>query len=192
MDLTKVNTTAQSEISQFRVKTKPTVLPVALETVKTWLKRTGTSSEDALITSLIKESADHVQNIIGRSLTARTCEYYLPNAPEQIFLPFTAASIVSVKDSTGAAVTFSTRGLSNKYVVISNSPIPKDITVEYISGSTTADEIEDGILSALKKLITELYENRGDSASINISGVSEATRISVGKLLYPYRRNLLC
>jgi hypothetical protein len=192
MDLTKITTNQGTEIAQFRVKTKATVLPVTLATAKAWLKRTGTTSEDDTITKLIKEAAAHVENIIGRSLTTRVCEYYIPNAGEKIFLPFTAAEIISVKDSNGAAVTHSTRGLSNKYVVLSNSPITRHLTIEYKSGTDNPEEIEDGIISALKKLITELFENRGDSASIDINGTSESTKISVAKLLYPYRRNLLC
>jgi len=160
------------------LKTAPASEPISLDEVKTQLKLSLTStSEDAYLTALLATARVMVERYLNRSLITQTwtgysedwCELCLPYAPIQ--------SVTSVKyyalDNAGSISTLDTGQywvdliegeVEFRYATV--KPLleperPNVIEIEYVAGYGSSTEVPDPIKHAMKILITDMYENRG-------------------------------
>jgi len=189
-NLTEAHASVSNTIKQWRIKSGAASPLFAAAELEAYFKLPDSYEPD-----LVEESCDtaeiHLSNAMARSIQQRTLEYFIGDlTPDDCFkLPYGATEIISITDSEDNPVQHSTRGLSDLEIQIQG--FYTDVTIEYRSGYTTAADIPPPIKTAVKKLALELYDNRGASNQIDISQVAGPTWMAIGKLIYPYRRNLI-
>lgn len=176
--------------------TGPAAEPVTLSEAKAWL-RLDTNDEDDLVTALIASARAAIEAHLRRVLMAQTWRLVLDAWPQGNvlhlpFAPLISISAIRVFDAADIAqviATASTRldAASDpaRLVFITAPPTParslNGIEVDAVCGyGNTASDVPAPIRQALKMLIAQLYENRGDAA-----GEWPASIIAV---LAPFRR----
>lgn len=147
--------------------------------------RIDTSIEDTLITSLVAECIDLVEESYGFQLIEKNVvveyEYY----GKEIRLPlYPVQSITSVKtiDRVGTETTLTANDdyyLTGDTLVVSTVygwEVPDDrvrLKVTYVAGYTT---IPSGITLGLKKLVTSMYEDRQDLVEGGVSVMPNSSK----------------
>lgn len=148
-----------------------------LANVKEWL-RVDFTTDDDLITNLINQSVNLVEEYLNRAIIPQTINCIatkrvlleLPYGPIQ--------SITSVKDEDGTDLTYEWNGFEINFSSSVWSPTDPDVYGPYVESYTiyeagpdisTGEELEgdSGLTVAIYEVIALLYENRGDSTDIN-------------------------
>jgi len=193
-----------------RLKEAPTSEPVTLAEMKIHLHcDADITTEDALISSLIKAAREHVEAITGRALGTQEWYAYLDCFPSDgyIKLPFgslQSVSAVKYKDSTGVETTL--QAASQYLVDLSSEPgrvvLPyavswpsftpypvNPITIEFTCGYDTNEDtgpVPESIKAAIKLFVADMYENR--ESQIAVTGISQfAENRTAINLITPYR-----
>jgi len=189
--------------------TAPTVEPVTLTEVKKHLRLATTdaeaaayTTEDDLLDRLITTARIMTEQQTGRKLITQTLEYYLDEWPDgdEIKLPYpplqSATVTYRLEDDTGYDNTLSTVDVDivsepGRIVLQPNESWPsgtlyseKPIKIEFDCGYGDADDVPEGIKSAILLRITDLYEHRGEIvAGVSVGRIEGA----IDSLLWPYR-----
>jgi uncharacterized phiE125 gp8 family phage protein len=166
-----------------------------------------TSNEDTLLTSIIQAAREQVEDITRRALITQTWDYYIDRFPNSnaFKLPFgNLQSVTHIKytDSDGTQTTMT---VSDEYIVETNgdkcgrivlpygeswpsfTAYPSNpIVIRFVCGWTSAAAIPEKIKSALKLILTDLYENR-ESQIISTTGSDYKINTALTKLLASYR-----
>ena len=193
--------------SKYILKTDNYSLAVDLSNVKSYLK-VDTTTDDDLITALIKTATKLVEGYTRRELLNKVFTMYLDffpfgrmhgNTVESNFNNYTIQvkrsklqSISSIKYYSNEILTtldptlydFSIdNDYSRIYLIDSNSTFPETderkqaVEIEFIAGYGVSNTlIPDALKTAIKIIVTYMYENRGDCVSgselIMLSGAS--------------------
>jgi len=189
---------------RLRIKTQPSVEPVDILSIKTHLHMdSDQTAEDILLASLITAARSYVEQYTGRALVTQTWYGFLDQFPgmDHIGLPFgNLSSVTSVKtiDSVGDETTLT---LTTQYLVDTDSepgrvtlpysvswpsftPYPVNpIVIEFICGYGLASAVPDGLKSAIKLIVGDLYEHR----EAQIETGSFQINKTVQNLMFPYR-----
>ena len=169
---------------QLQLITAPIIEPVALNDLKLHLRiDVDAVDEDEYLESLITAVRGHVEDVTGRALLTQTWDYFLDEWPRANFikLPFgnlQTVSSVKWKDSAGTEATLTpttdylveTNGAGIGRIVLpfsgswpSGTLYPSNpITIRFICGWTSAILVPLKIVSALKMIAADLYEQRGE------------------------------
>lgn len=182
------------------VSVEPTEEPLTVDEQKTWSRITD-AAEDAHLETLITGARVHVEQYLGRALMEQTlvakwdcwpCEFELERAPVQ--------SITSIQyiDVDGVTRTVSS---SNYYTDLDSTPPricrkngytwpilqlgrPNAVTVTYVAGYASADDVPRPIKMAISMLVDHWYENRGP---VLVGAILAEIPLTVQALLGPYR-----
>lgn len=160
------------------VTSAPSSEPITLAEAKTHL-RVDTSDDDTYIASLIQLAREVAEKDLRRALFTQTIQLKLDEFPDTdyLLLPFAAplqsVSSVSYNDVNGDAQTFAT---SNYTVDTSYTPgrillepsasfpitedMPSAVTITYVAGYTSTDDIPERIKHAIKLLVGNWYCSR--------------------------------
>jgi len=179
----------------------PSVEPVTTTDQKNWM-RIDTSDEDTLIGSLAAAARAYVEMATSRQCITASWVLKLKNFPAgDIVLPiFPLQSITSIKyyDSNGAEQTWSsalydvdTAMEPGRVRPVSGADYPSDVRVytddiesTFVSGDgDAASDVPDGVLSAIKILAANWFENREANTPIGLTPVP----MSLESLIWQYR-----
>ena len=136
---------------------------LTLTIAKLWMKVDDTA-DDTLITSLITQAKDIIEQYVNFTLTPATITL-TATARKQLYLPFgPVQTITSVKNYDGDAVEYTYEGLyidfdTQVYSVTSPENAYVQTTTIYTTGTTS---IPSGLMLGWKEVVLYLYENRGD------------------------------
>ncbi len=187
------------------LKTKPKKYPVSFEQAIDHLNLTlGWTEDDEYIKTLIKAATKKAEQYLRRRLITQTWYVYYnawPKGSKEIVLPFgQLQSVTSIKytDIDGTETTWSTTEynidtdadpgrvtLEYGYTWPTETLHPQNpIVIEFVCGyGDDGSDVEDMIKHAIKVMIDDLYNNRGDI----LVGISAQNLKAVGDLLMPYR-----
>jgi uncharacterized phiE125 gp8 family phage protein len=181
----------------------PTVEPVTVSEAKDHLRIT-TNDEDSLIADLVISCREVAEGVTRRAILTQTWDYYLQQFPPntEVVLPFgNLQSVTSVKwkatDGTETTLTSGTdylvelNGEGHGKIVLPYGSIwppgpmytSNAITIRFVCGWTTAFLVPYRIKAAIKMLVAEMYENRGES----VLGQTVVKNDTVDNLLATYR-----
>jgi len=162
--------------------TAPVLEPISVLEAKEHL-RVITNDEDEYISTLITAAREEVEDITRRVIMTQTWDYFLDEFPDEdyITLPFgKLASVTTVKwkDEDAAETTLT---VTTDYLVETNGdgygrivlPVdvywPSDelyvsnpISIRFVAGWTTRALVPSRIKSAIKMLVSDMYESRGE------------------------------
>lgn len=156
-----------------RLITAPVNLPVSIATVKAFLRVDGTT-DDALLTSLIKAAAETGEGLARRAFITQTLEMTLDAWPEDYVLRLLRPrlqSVTSVKylDEDGVEATwtdYTVDAKSEPGVLVFDS-LPSvaladsgAVTVRFVAGYGTEMDVPERIKNAILFLVAYWYENR--------------------------------
>lgn len=166
------------------IVTPATTEPVSVQEAKEHLRVDG-SDEDAYIGSKISEAREDVEDWTRRAIMTQTWDYSLdafPKDKDYIELPFgNLQSLTSVKykGTDGAETTMTvttdylleTNGEQHGRIVLpygetwpTDTLYPSNpITIRFVCGWTTAALVPGKIKAAIKMIVADLYESRGES-----------------------------
>lgn len=143
--------------------------PITLDEAKAWLRVDG-AADDTLITSLITQSRELVEQYLNYSIVETTI-VCTATPRKELVLPFTpVVTIASVKDEEGEDVDYTWNEFyisfdKGTYSVTGGSN-------EYVQTVTTYDaglpEIPGGLKLGLLEVMSWLYENRGDDSGFQM------------------------
>lgn len=189
------------------LKTAPAKYPLELDAVKEHMNITvGWTEDDEYIKTLLYTATKKAEQYLRRRLITQTWYTYYdawPIGTDEIILPFgklqaSTAPILKYTDIDGTQTTWSSDEwnadtdadpgritLEYGYTWPTVTLAPQNpIVIEFVCGyGDTGDDIEDSIKHAMKLIIDDLYNNRGD---IVIGTITSNMKI-VGDLLMPYR-----
>jgi len=189
---------------RLQIKTQPSEEPITTTEAKTHLHMDADqTAEDTLLDSLIIAARSYVEQYTGRALVTQTWYGYLDQFPgkDHINIPFgNLDSVTSVKtiDSVGNETTLT---VTTQYLVDSDSepgrvalpysvswpsitPYPVNpIVIEFVCGYGLAAAVPDGLKSAMKLIVGDLYEHRESQIETGNFQVNE----TVHNLMFPYR-----
>jgi uncharacterized phiE125 gp8 family phage protein len=187
---------------QYQIKTAPTIEPITLEEAKAHLK-VDFDEEDSLIQIYISAARAYAEEYCNRAFLTQTIVHtldYFPacttSNPLSVFKLYRTPvqSVVSVKykdaDNVEAEVAADKLILSNidspaklgklpTFTWPETADVPGAVTLEYVSGETTAEKVPSAIKVAIFLILAKLYEVREDSIQ-NLPTASE-------NLMSPYR-----
>jgi len=170
---------------QYVLKTDNSNLLVSVVDMKAYLLVDFSTDDDLLITSLIKTATKYVENYTHRDLLSKTYTLYLDCFSNyQRILRHKVQSISSVKYYLdGVLTTYSATNygftksdndwqqiyLKNNDIFPETDDNPQSIEIEFIAGfgSTEASVPEDYKIMC-KRLVSYLYNHRGDCLNVNI------------------------
>jgi len=168
-------------------KTAPNIEPVTKAEVKMHLRLATTdaeaaayTTEDDLLDRLITTARIMTEQQTGRKLITQTLEYYLDEWPDgdEIKLPYPPLQSATVTyrleddddyDNTLSTIDVDIVSQPGRVILQPGESWPsgtlyseKPIKVEFDCGYGDADDVPEGIKSAILLRITDLYENRGE------------------------------
>lgn len=166
--------------------TAPSNEPVEVSDFKTYAK-IDYSTEDSLITSLLKASRSIVEAYIKRKTTTSTVTVDYDETSNRIYLPYLPIiSVTSVKvlerDDTETDLTADTDYYVNgDYIEIEK--YGRRLEIVYDAGyGANASDVPEGIKTAIKELTLQAYDQRGEYEQ------RPTLTNTVKILLHPYRR----
>jgi len=159
-----------------RLITPPTTEPVSVETAKLFL-RVDDTSDDALITSLIKAAREKGEELSRRAFITQTWEVTMDEWPHELEIELLRPplqSVTSVKyidiDDVEHTVDFSTYYAVTKsepgelvFKTLQSSSLRREgaVTVRFVAGyGSAASDVPERIKSAIMSLVAHWYENR--------------------------------
>lgn len=183
------------------IVTPPAIEPVTLAEAKLYA-RVDVADDDVLITDLIVAARETVESFLRRKLITTKVDYFretFPGSGGIICLPFPPLLVVdSVKyfDSLGVQQTVA----SADYTVDAASdpgriaPSPDALTwesterrlnaveIRYDAGyGVSADDVPSGIKTAIKLLVTDMYEHRETQSEIRLHENNTAMNLLMAK-----------
>lgn len=159
------------------------------------------TDDDDLITALISAATEHVESVLTRSLVDRTLRVDLPHFGDQIVLhapPIVSISQVQYYDADNALQTLATSaytldapaammrrvyGQTYPTTYVRHDAVQITYVAGYGTSSSPAGSVPSAIKTAIKMLVSELYENRETS----VTGLMYTKVPTVDMLLAPYR-----
>lgn len=159
-----------------RLITPPAVEPVSIETMKAFL-RVDSSTDDALITSLIKAARERGEEISRRAFITQTwevtieewpdeLEMELPRPPLQSITSIKYIDLEDVEHTVDPALYYAVTKNEPAEVVFKNIPgysLRREgaITIQFIAGYGNAGtDVPERIKFAIQSLVAAWYENR--------------------------------
>ena len=179
--------------------TGPTLEPVLVADCKDHL-RVLIHDDDGLISSYIITAREEVEDWTRRTIMTQTWDYYLNQFPagNAIILPFGNLQTVTHVKYTDSDAAVTTMVVTTDYLVETNTEqhgrivLPPDtvwptdvlysskpIVIRMVCGWTTAALVPVKIKSAIKMLVAQMYEDRGE----NIVGMTVYENKVVERLL---------
>jgi len=168
-------------------ETAPVVEPVTLAEAKEYSRIDG-STEDTLITSLIKMARLHCESFTGKSLIPKTVTVTSFTYPYQFQMPYgpllaenNVTKCVTL-DQNGVETTLNYQvnaGLYPKLFILGGAQSYK-FKLVYIAGFTTVPE---DIKLAIKMMVNTLYERREDFSDLQ----AIESPLGIKALLMPYK-----
>jgi len=183
--------------------------PVGLDEMKAHLHETGTGNDGEII-GMMLAAARQAEAYTNRAIVTQTYDWWLPRFcyGRTVFLPKAPLqSVTSVKyiDAAGAEQTyaaanyvvgapagpFAPRGWLERYDW-ATWPDHYDrldaVRIRFVAGWTGPEKVPDGIRSAMKLIVTHLFEHRGDRQEAGIANAEpRALPPAAEALLDPYR-----
>jgi uncharacterized phiE125 gp8 family phage protein len=179
----------------------PAIEPIALADAKKWLKL-ETNEDDDVVGALITAARLMVEAQIRRLLITQSWRLIYDRWPDGRLIklpvaPFRQLTAIRVYDADGAPQTVST---SLYYVdaapdaprVIFGAPPPAPgrdaagIEIDIVAGyGSTAESVPEPLRQAIRTMVTDWYENRGDAPSDDPENALPST---VRALVAPYQR----
>ena len=175
----------------------PTEEPVTLAVAKNYLKQT-TTTDDALITSMIKAARQAAEKEASKAFVTQTFAMYLDTFPsynQPIWLinaPVQSITSITHEDAAGATQTWSSSlyQLDNKQDPARLQPAynqqypdhrvnQNSITITYVSGYGAASAVPEGYVTAILMMVKHMYDNR----TIATGNMTKELVRSVGYLL---------
>jgi uncharacterized phiE125 gp8 family phage protein len=193
-------------VAVLKLATAPAAEPLSLTEAKLHLK-VDISTDDDLITSLIKAAREACENFTGRSLITTAWELYFDVFPSRNLglielpkCPALAVSAVSYTDADGVTQTVSSAlyqldivSEPARLLPVDGNAWPTDVKpykvnavkVAFTAGYGSAgSSVPESIRTAMRLLLGLLYENR---EAVNIGNLVTELPIGVQNLLWPYR-----
>lgn len=164
---------------KYEITVGPTAEPVTIAEAKAQL-RVDANTEDEHILHLISAARANVELETGRLLLSQTVKTYWDKWPTAGYfeLPlYPAASVTSVEyvDTDGATQTWASSNYTTDLVgltprIVRNpdtdlpdlGTYPNAVTVTYIGGAATADDVPEELKHRILNTLTLLYERRED------------------------------
>ena len=138
--------------------------PITVNDMKAWLK-VDFSTEDALITALITEVREHIEQFTGRSLVASTIVLTVyGEADEPVYLPF--PDVDEITESLPDSIT--EKGGKRKYIILGTD-------AEYQITYKTLGNCPPGVKLAIKKAVAENYVNRQNTTELTAVKLTDST-----------------
>lgn len=161
----------------------PTAEPVSLAEIKAHL-RVDETADDELLNELVQGAREHVEDITRRAIMTQTWDFVLHEFPRKPYIKLPYGNLQSVtsmtyKDSDGVVTTL-TQGTD--YLVETNGEqcgrivLPcsgswpsavfyssNPICIRYSCGWTSAAAVPKKIKTAIKMIVADMYEGRGDA-----------------------------
>jgi len=187
---------------EYILKTDSSVLAVSLVEMKAYLQ-VDFSTDDSLITELIKVATRYVENYTHREMLSKTFTLYLDSFDEEftnmiLIKRHKLQSITSIKyyiddiltTFSNLSYSFTKSDNNFQYIYLKegyNYPDidsrPQAIEIEFIAGfGTTAADVPDDYKIMIKRLVAYLYNFRGDCIDGNID-LNHASLIGLKSLL---------
>ena len=187
-----------------RLTTPPATEPITFEDAEIHLRLDpGMTEETQYITELISVARGMVESFTGRALITQTWEMYLDDFPDSnfIMLPFgnlQSVTSVTTKNSVGeetilTAMTHYLVDTSEPGRVVlpylgswpSLTPYPVGaVKIVFVCGYGNAPAVPYGLKSALKLILSDLYENRESQIYGNSNYIQNTT---AANLMYQYK-----
>jgi uncharacterized phiE125 gp8 family phage protein len=178
----------------------PAVEPVALADAKKWL-RIETADEDDVVGALITAARLMVEAQIRRMLITQTWRLIYDRWPNGRLVkiplaPFRSLTGMRVYDAQGAAQAVSTSlyyldSVPDAARIIFGAPPPNPgrnaagIEIDVVVGyGATPESVPEPLRQAIRVLVTDWYENRGDAGSDDANPLPSSVRA----LVAPYQR----
>jgi uncharacterized phiE125 gp8 family phage protein len=178
----------------------PAIEPVALADAKKWLKL-ETSDDDDVIGALITAARLMVEAQIRRMLITQTWRLIYDRWPSSRLIklplaPFQSLIAMRVYDANGTAQAVSSSlyyvdSVPDAARIIFGAPPPTPgratagIEIDVIVGyGATAASVPEPLRQAIRMLVTDWYENRGDSGADGANALPPSVRM----LVAPYQR----
>tara|TARA_R110000744_G_scaffold3191_9_gene12476 strand:+ start:1832 stop:2395 length:564 start_codon:yes stop_codon:yes gene_type:complete len=157
--------------------------------------RVDVSTDDDLITSMIKSAREKCEAIINRDIVSKTRSVFMSNMSSSgeydelyarrtkytiPYAPITSIQSVETQASDGSlsAISYDSYGLDDKYIELSASS-NKNIKIAYTTSGMTNDDLK----LAIKQLVATYYDNRSDF----VTGISvNEIPSNVKSILSPY------
>jgi hypothetical protein len=145
---------------QVRIVTDFTTEPVTLAEAKTWMRINEFTSDDTLITALIKSTRLHLEKFTGLSFGVKTLETIFETDLSTFELPYTPlVTLTTLAKKTGVNE-WETLVVNEDYEVMGNKILLTEGTYKatYQAGYSTLPE---DLKTDIKVLVAWQYENRG-------------------------------
>jgi uncharacterized phiE125 gp8 family phage protein len=183
------------------ISTEPAEEPITLTEAKTHLNVSG-SHDDTYITSLITAARRAVERYLNRALVTQQWKVYYSNWCNEMAVPFGKLQSVQTVKYYDTGGTFQTLTASTFYWVVTTSEPgkivrkydanfpelqygrPDSIEIAFTCGFGSGDSVPDDIKHAIKLLIANYYEHRGD---VVIGAVANKIPSHVSDLLHSYK-----
>lgn len=173
-------------MSYYSITTAPASEPITLTTAKLWLK-VDYSTDDALITELIQAAREQAEKYLAIGLLPQTVTETFDCFPSTSttntkasiplsLAPLRAITSINYTDTNGDSQTLATSvyktipGQKPPHIFLRKDQSWPDtldevgaITVVYTIGYDDADSVPSDIKTAMRLMISHLYDNRNDS-----------------------------
>tara|TARA_Y100001951_G_scaffold104421_1_gene115952 strand:+ start:1649 stop:2191 length:543 start_codon:yes stop_codon:yes gene_type:complete len=157
MRQSKINSTTGSEI-------------VANSEMKNYL-RVDHNIDDTLISEMVTQSRQYLENYISRDIVAKTRTYYLDTSDGVINIPFGPVASIESVTVDGTAATHTVVGLDKETIELDSQPsyvvnnrLPgqyEKVKINY----TTAGLADKLLKNSIMQMVSTLYDNRTDFKS---------------------------
>lgn len=178
------------------ITVQPTDEPVSVDEAKDWARVTD-SSQDALLERLAKQARQMVEGFTQRALLTQTVVQRWdcwPHCMEMLRAPVASVTSLQYIDANGATQTVSS---ANYYTDLYSEPArlvpvpsyswptlqdgrPNAVILTYVAGETDAEDVPEGIRTAILQLVRHWYDDEGAAGQA-------AMPDHVRDLLWPYR-----
>jgi len=173
---------------KFKVTTNPTWWPLSLEEAKTHL-RVSNTSEDGEIWTMVKAATEMVERETWTQLNQKGLTFYFDNWENfrgSGFLPIISVDSIKYYDENNDIQTLPAADYETD---LNSDPVKIDIDstpnlydrynaveIALTVGYAEACDIPNGLISCIKMVLGDLYENRQNQSPVNIYEIPRPTR----------------